>query len=139
VKNGDLSVIDPTPYNISITNVTEAFGAQTFEATFSNGSGGIVVLSATGNGGSSSDTLPFSSSSLVDVTVKKLTHGGIAQDTGFIQFKRNGIVEPGTAHIGGGTGTQTFVVTDNLGTGSIHYRFEGLSFGDTLSVEVTEG
>lgn len=89
----------------------------------------VTALSVTGNGDTDSGAMTYISS--VTVTVYKVSNSGIAEDSGFVDFLRNGIAD---------TPSQTFNVTDDVSSGSPKsYTFTGLSPADSISVQITEG
>lgn len=118
-------ILTYTQASISIESeiISEAFGAQTFKSVFDNGLT-TKTNTITGSGGYVIKSMQYGSS--VTVTVTKTTNGGLAQDTGFIDWKRNGTIE----------NTQAFGVGDSI---NYSYTFTGVSIGDTLKTEASEG
>lgn len=100
--------------------LTEAFGAQEFDIDFEG-----TLLTLIGNGASDANTMEFDAT--VDVSVGKVTNGGIAQDAGIVLYKKNGST----------VSSQAFNVGDNIS--GLGYSYTGLASGDVLLVEIYEG
>lgn len=107
-----------------------------FKSTFAGSASEEIIL--TGTSDYEEKTIAFGASTTYIVTVSKtLPADHLAEADGWITFSRNGIQEPGSGPIGGGTGAQSFVVGDNLN--AVTYTFTGLAPGDTVLTDVLEG
>lgn len=120
--------VPPTPpYDLEMSLAEAVASAPTWEADFDG-----EVLSVTGNGSTDTGTLVYASGT-VNVTVHKVSNGGITEDAGDVTFLINGAADgPPTS----------FLVGANYDGGPgniITHTFTGLSAGDTLKVEIVEG
>lgn len=120
-------------YNATLdieATLSSAFGGSTFRVSFS----GAVRTFTLVQGFdlvpvSDSGVIDFPSGSTVTVTVKKMSNGGLAQDSGTIVWRKNGI----------DVNTHAFVLGENLGGSGIGYTFTGLVDSDEISVYIAEG
>lgn len=116
------------PYDLELDYAEAVGGTPTWRALFDG-----VVLEVTGNGDTDANTLAYSSSTIV-CAVYKVSNSGVTEDAGNVTFLRNGAADaPSTS----------FLVGENYdgssGPTTISHTFIGLSVGDTVSVDITEG
>lgn len=105
------------------SSLLTSFSLIQYESSFYNGTD-TTDINIIGNGSSGSDTVRYASS--VDATVSKQTNGGIAEGTGSIVFKLNGVT----------VSTYPFSPGDNLN--NVTYTYTGLNANDLLKTEISE-
>ena len=124
----DVYVAPPAPYDLELDYAEAVGGTPTWNAIFDS-----TYLEVTGNGDSDTDTLAYSSSTIV-CSVFKVSNAGVTEDSGSVTFLINGSADGPSESFSNGQN-----LDGSSGANTISHTFIGLSAGDTVSVEIQEG